>query len=62
MPPMPHHQRILTGTRAERPRRGLSWAELMRRTFGVDVLASSSLRRRLRLVALIEQASVMQRI
>jgi hypothetical protein len=38
------------------------WAELMRRTFGVDVLACPRCGRRLRLVALIEQASVIQRI
>jgi hypothetical protein len=38
------------------------WAELMRRTFGVDVLACPRCGGRLRLVALIEQASVIQRI
>jgi hypothetical protein len=38
------------------------WAELMRRTFGVDVLACPRCGGRLRLVALIEQASVVQRI
>lgn len=37
------------------------WAELMRRTFGVDVLACPRCGGRLRLVALIEQASVVQR-
>jgi hypothetical protein len=37
-------------------------AELMRRTFGVDVLACPRCGGRLRLVALIEQASVIQRI
>ena len=38
------------------------WAELMRRTFGVDVLACPRCGGRLRLVALIEQASVNQRV
>jgi hypothetical protein len=38
------------------------WAELMRRTFGVDVLACPRCGGRLRLMALIEQASVIQRI
>jgi hypothetical protein len=38
------------------------WAELMRRTFGVDVLACPRCNGRLRLVALIDQASVIQRI
>ena len=38
------------------------WAELIRRTFGVDVLACPRCGERLRLVALIEQASMIQRI
>jgi hypothetical protein len=38
------------------------WAELMRRTFGLDVLACPRCGGRLRLVALIENASVVQRI
>jgi hypothetical protein len=38
------------------------WAELMRRTFGFEVLASPRCGGRPRLVALIEQASVVQRI
>jgi putative transposase len=38
------------------------WAELMRRTFGLDVLACPRCGGRLRLVALIEQAAVVQRI
>jgi uncharacterized protein YbaR (Trm112 family) len=38
------------------------WAELMRRTFGLDVLACPRCAGRLRLVALIEQAAVVQRI
>jgi hypothetical protein len=37
-------------------------AELMRRTFGADVLACPRCGGRLRLVALIEQLSVIQRI
>jgi hypothetical protein len=41
---------------------GYQWAELMRRTFGVDVLACARCGGRLRLVALIEQTSVIQRI
>ncbi len=41
---------------------GYQWAKLMRRTFGVDVLACPRCGGRLRLVALIEQASVIQRI
>ena len=38
------------------------WAELMRRTCGLDVLACPRCGGRLRLVALIDQASVVQRI
>ena len=47
-----------------RPRRagGQRWAELMRRSFGFDVLACPRCRGRLRLVALIEEASVIHRI
>ena len=41
---------------------GYQWAELMRRTFGVDVLACPRCGGQLRLVALIEQASVIHRI
>jgi len=47
-----------TGARAG----GYRWAELMRRTFGADVLACLRCGGRLRLVALIEQASVIQHI
>jgi Putative transposase len=51
------------GSRAGRSRPGAyQWAELMRRTFGFDVLACPRCGGRLRLVALIEQASVVQRI
>ena len=38
------------------------WADLMRRTFGFDVLACPSCGGRIRLIALIEEASVIQRI
>ncbi len=48
-------------TRPSRPG-GFQWAELMRRTFGLDVLACPRCGGRFRLVALIEQASVVQRI
>jgi hypothetical protein len=41
---------------------GYQWAELMRRTCGLDVLACPRCGGRLRPVALIEQASVGQRI
>jgi hypothetical protein len=54
-----------TGRRAARSDPGLvrnQWAELMRRTFGLDVLACPRCGGRLRLVALIEEASVVQRI
>jgi hypothetical protein len=38
------------------------WAELMRRTFGLDVLACPRCGGRLRLVPLIEHAAVVRRI
>ena len=41
---------------------GWRWAAVLRRTFGVDVLACSRCGGRLRLIALIEQAPVIQRI
>ena len=46
------------------PRRpgALRWAELMRWTFGFDVLACPRCGGRLQLIALIEHASVIQRI
>ena len=46
------------------PRRpgALRWADLMRRTFGFDVLACPRCGGRLRLIALIEAASAIQRI
>ena len=42
--------------------RGQLWAELMRRSFGLDVLACPRCGGRLRLIALIEEASVIERI
>jgi hypothetical protein len=48
---------------AERPhRRGYLWADLMRRTFGLDVLACPACGGHLRLIALIENARVLERI
>ena len=41
---------------------GYQWAELMQRTFAFDVLACPRCGGRLRLVALVEQASVVRRI
>ncbi len=46
----------------QRPARGFLWADLMRRTFGFDVLACPRCGGRLRLVALIEQAAVIARV
>ena len=43
-------------------RRGYLWAELMRRTFGIDALECPQCGGRLRLLALIEHASVVARI
>jgi hypothetical protein len=40
---------------------GYQWAELMRRTFGIDLLACPRCGGRLRLVALIDQAFVIER-
>jgi hypothetical protein len=42
--------------------RGLLWADLMRRTFGFDVLACPSCGGRLRLIALIDHAPVIEKI
>jgi hypothetical protein len=51
------------GTDGAAPRRrGYLWAELMRRTFGLDVLACPGCGGRLRLMAVIAQASVVERI
>jgi hypothetical protein len=51
-------------TSCARPSRAgaYQWAELMRRTFGLDVLACPRCGGRLRLLALIDQASAIQRI
>jgi len=43
-------------------RRGHLWAELMRRSFGLDVLACPQCGGRLRLLALIEHAPIVERI
>jgi hypothetical protein len=47
---------------ARRHARGQYWAALMRRTFGFDVLACPRCGGRLRLIALIERATVIGRI
>jgi hypothetical protein len=47
---------------AHRPGRCYASAELMRRTFGVDVLACPRCGGRLRLIALVEEAAVIDRI
>jgi len=47
--------------RRRRPR-GYLWAEVMRRTFGIDVLDCPRCGGRLRLLALIEHACIMKRI
>ena len=47
---------------AAAPARGQRWADLMRRTFGFDVLACPRCGGRLRLIALIEEAAVIGRI
>lgn len=46
---------------AARPR-AMTWAALMQRTFGLDVLLCPGCGGRLRLVALVEQAAVVARI
>jgi len=48
--------------RARRRAHGQCWASLMARTFGFDVLACPRCGGRLRLIALIEQATVIERI
>ena len=47
---------------ARRRARGQTWASLMARTFGLDVLACPRCGGRLRLIALIEEAAVIDRI
>ena len=56
------HEATETADVARRRARGRLWAGLMQRTFGMDVLACSRCGGRLRLIALIEQAAVIQRI
>ena len=51
-----------TAEAARRRARGQCWAALMRRTFGFDVLACPRCGGRLRLIALIEEAAVIDRI
>ena len=59
----PHLEAAEQGDDAKRSGTGgYQWAELMQRTFGLDVLACPRCGGRLRLVGLIEQASVVQRI
>ncbi len=58
----PDPQRCARQDGAEDPGRGMSWAALMARTFGLDVLACPRCGGRLRLVALIDQAAVVARI
>jgi len=41
---------------------GYEWAELMRRTFGFDVLACTKCGGRLKLIALIDQPAVIEKI
>jgi hypothetical protein len=48
--------------RQSRSGRGYLWAELMRRSFGFDVLACQGCGGRLRLIGLIDQAAVIERI
>ena len=50
------------GQAAPRHAAGYAWAELMRRTFGLDVLACPRCGGRLRLVALIKEVAVIDRI
>ncbi len=56
--PEPSEEKGAPPCHARSPR----WADLMRRTFGFDVLACPSCGGRLRLISLIEEASVIQRI
>jgi hypothetical protein len=59
----PEGQTSATATETARgPTRNWRWADLMRRTFGFDVLACPRCGGRLRLIALIEQAAAIERI
>jgi hypothetical protein len=51
-----------TAETARRRARGECWASLMARTFGFDVLVCSRCGGRLRLIALIDEAAVVDRI
>ena len=48
--------------RAEDKSRYIEWSELMRRTFGLDVLACPNCGGRMKLIALIEKPSVIKKI
>jgi len=52
----------VAGPEAIRSERGYLWAELMRRTFGFDVLACRRCGNRLRLIALVDQAAAITRM
>ena len=49
-------------SRAEQRPRYIGWAELLRRTFAIDVLACPGCGGRLRLLATIEQGAVVEKI
>jgi hypothetical protein len=60
---VPPEMRPVAEESPERPhKRGYLWADLMRRTFGIDVLACPRCGGRLRLITLIENARVVERI
>jgi hypothetical protein len=52
----------LVPTTTDRPKTNWLWAELMRRSFGFDVLACPRCGDRLELIALIDNPSVIRRI
>ena len=60
--PAPGAPRAPPGGGAGRPRRHVAWAELLRRTFGLDVLACPACGGRLRLVATIADPRVIATI
>ena len=53
---------LADGAGAKRRAHGQLWADLMQRTVGLDVLACPRCGGRLRLIALIERAAVIDRI
>jgi hypothetical protein len=61
LPAEPDDPSSEAATRSGRPGARL-WAELMRRSFGVDVLACPRCGGRMRLIALIEAGAISQRI